>query len=712
MDGDRHENVVSSDAQLRGTVFQARDIQGSIHLHTVHEGPDRATPAPRQLPPVSGFFTGRDEALAALDELLVDSHGSEAHNPLIVVSGPAGVGKTTLVSKWLHALVPRFPDGQLYADLRGHSASSPATPSEILSKFLRALGTTAIPVDASELALLWRTCTAERRLAVMCDNAFTASQVRSLLPGGQNNLVVATSRRRLSGLRMDGAEFHQLEALDPASGVALLTRGIGVDRVAREPSDARRIVDLCAGLPLAVCLASARLAARPKQTVKALADALNRDEGSLDVLALEGEATLLKALDASYTVLSPEAASLYRRLGTLPVLTFDTDICAAACAQTQEWAARYLDELVEANLVVDIGPESYRFHDLVRVHARNTARDSDDVMGRQESERRVCDWYLRTVTAAQAWLTPAQFTLSRTYVYPTDLPLPFTDHTSALGWLDLQRTNLMAVTRSAAAAAWHTMAWELVDAMWPLFLRLRHYDLWIEAHNIGLEAARKDENAEAVRQMLNSGAIGLTAAGRIEDAVSWYEMSLRAAREAGDVRDEGQALLGLGSCHREAGRMTDAVPYLHQAISRWENCGYPRGVALAEIVLGDIALSEGNQRRAIECFTRSRDTLLEVNDPHDAARALTFLGRARASAGEYARGVGLMEEALGIFASSGAAHWQARTLEMLSDSALERGDQPGAWDLRQRACMLYSTTSPRDARRLGGRPEDDNQIAD
>lgn len=682
---------------MNGPTIQAREVHGGIHYHRAAPAPVRPVP-PRQLLPVPAHFTNRESDLEALNDLRATGLA------LIVVSGPAGIGKTTLVSKWLRALSTEFPDGQLYADLRGHSAGEPVRPAEVLGQFLRGLGAGPPPTDAAELASLWRSLTADRRIAIMLDNSFTAAQVRPLLLGGPGGLVVVTSRRRLTGLRMQGAGFHQLDALGTAAGVELLTRGIGAERVAGELSSVHRLVALCAGLPLAVCLASARLATRPRQSVGALADALARNAGGgrLAALEVEGETSVRKALDASYAVLSGGTARLYRTLGLLPVRTFDATIAAASCGESLEWAERRLDELVEANLVEDVGPESCRFHDLLRIHAHERAMGDDPSAAREEALRRFCDWCLYTATAAQERLTPVQFTLPRSYAHRPDLPLPFTDDVAALGWLDSHRAQLLDAVRLAAGKGWYDTSWMLVDALWPLFLRLRHYTEWIEAHEIGLKAARQAGNKEAERQMLNSGAIGLGAAGHTEAATAWYRDSLRAAREAGDLRDEGQALLGLGACHREAGRPVDAVTYLNRAITVWEGCGYPRGAALARTTLGEIALATDAPDEAVDCFTRAHATLVAVNDPHDAARALAFLGRAAVRAGAYAEGMARMNEALEVFTCSGAAFWQARTLEMLGQSAAEQGEETAAEDFLARALALFETTSPADARRLGG----------
>jgi len=695
--GSESSNVIGGSARFYGPTVQARDVHGGIHVQIASPPPP---PTPRQLLPVPAHFTNRHDELAALDGLLAQQVDAGARQPLIVVNGPAGIGKTTLVSRWLRRHESAFPDGQLYADLRGHAADGPVGPGEIIGRFVRALGAWAVPVDLEEQASLWRSVTADLRIAVVLDNAFTAAQIRPLLPGGSRSLVVVTSRHRLTGLRLDGAEFHRLQALGPAAGLELFIRGAGEGRVMGDLAAVRQVVNLCAGLPLAVCLASARLAARPRQPVAALAEALTPDTGRLAVLEVEGEATVSKALDASYAVLGPEAARMYRALGLLPLPDFDSRTAAAACAASLDWAEHRLDELIEANVLEDIGPDAFRFHDLVRIHARDRATTTDSEADRERTLRRVADWYLQTATAAQSRITPIQFTLPRTYAEPSPLPAPFTDDRGALGWLHDRRTHLMAVLRLCVERGWHATAWQLVDAMWPLFLRLRHYDLWIEAHRIGLEAARGHGHREAERQMLNSGAIGLSAARRTDEAAEWYSASLSAAREAGDARDEGQALLGLGACHYEAGRFAEAVAHLNRAVTTWEGCGYPRGVALARIVLGEVALAEHDLERAVTCFARAREGLLAVADPHDAARALAFLGRAKTRAGEQATGTAQMEEALAVFTASGAVHWQARTLEMLGDAAGERGEDASAEEFHARALALYETTSPADARRL------------
>ncbi|KUL55514.1 hypothetical protein ADL22_01115 [Streptomyces sp. NRRL F-4489] len=279
----------------------------------------------------------------------------------------------------------------------------------------------------------------------------------------------------------------------------------------------------------------------------------------------------------------------------------------------------------------------------------------------------------------------------------------------------MNRLDLLEAVRTAIGQGWYDTGWQIVDAMWPLFLRLRHYGLWIEAHELGLAAAERAGDRAAERQILNSGAIGFTSAHRIDDAIDWYHRSLIAAREAGDVRDEGQALHGLGTCHREAGRTGQAISYLSQAITAWEGCGYHRGAALSRIIVGEIALESGAIDRALGCFSQAHTVLTEVRDPYDAARALAFLGYAHtltapppertadAGADTYERGTGELREALAVFESSGATHWRARTLELLGRSAQHHGDRDAAREFYERARAAHLPHSPDEAERLAGR---------
>lgn len=707
-------NTVSGDTSIDGHLVQAHHIQGGVHFHAPASVAVPAAPAvPRQLLPVPADFTGRTSELATLDELVGRPFGGPA---IVVISGSPGVGKTTLASRWLSALADEFPDGQLYADLRGHSGQDqmPAGPGEILGQFLRAIGAPHSPAGLGEQAALWRSHTAGLRLAVMLDNAVSAAQVRPLLPGGSGTLVAVTSRSRLTGLGVDGAAFVQLGALAVSDAVDLLRRRIGADRVGREPEAARQVVTACAGLPLAVCVAAARMAVRPRQPLAAMAGALDRDGGAgrLDTLSIEGGYAVRGALDESYRHLPPGLAVGYRRLGLLPVVVFGTAVAAAACSVRPDEAALLLDDLAEVNLLEELGPDPvsgadrYRFHDLTRAHAADLAGELETSADRRDTVRRVVDAYLFTATAAEALLAPSHRTLPRDYAFPPDPGQrpPFSAAPGALNWLSAELPHLMAALRAAAEHGWDATAWQLADAMWPAFLRLRPYDLWIEAHEIGLAAARRAGERQAESRMLTSGGTGLRNAGRHDDAVEWFAQAREEAVRDGDRRAEAQALHGLGQSHRLAGRLAEAATFFTPALDLREEIGYRRGAALTRICLGDVALAVDRPEQAVPLLERARADLLAEHDAYDAARALAFLGRASARLPRAGRTVDDIERqliaALGEFEETGSRHWQGRVLEMLGESAEERQDGARARNWYEQSLARYAQVSATDVRRL------------
>ncbi|MFE3249367.1 tetratricopeptide repeat protein [Streptomyces sp. NPDC059209] len=695
-------NSIAGGTRISGGAVQAGEIHGGVHFHD-HGQQRSRPPVPRQLIPGPAHFTGRSPDLAALEALRAAHQGT---SPLtVVVTGTAGVGKTALTSRWLHGLSADYPDGQLYADLRGHSKDGPVRPGAVLGQFLRAFGLNQVPVSLAEQAALWRTVTSELRIAVHLDNAVSAAQIRPLLPAAATTLVAVTSRNRLPGLSVDGAAFHQVDVLDPVAGVELLSRRLGGERVARETEAAYRLVQLCAGLPLALCVAGARMAARPRQPLTAMTRAMSREDGRLGTLNAGGERAVETALDESYAALSDETAGGYRRLGLPPVAEWSAAVAAAACGFTVEEAERLLDELIEVNLVEELGPDRYRFHDLVRLHAAQLATAHDPTDAREDTVRRVVDWYLAAATAAEALLSPSHRTLRRDYAgTPTGVPR-FEDTLTALAWLDTERLHLMALLRAAVDRGWDATAWQLVDAAQPLFLRLRPYDLWVEAHRIGVAAAERAGHPEGVSRMLTTGGAGLRNCGRYEEAIDWFTRALEDARREGDRRVEAQALHGLGQSHRLAGRLERAASLFTEALALREEIGYGRGAALTRLCLGDIALTSGETTKAVALLTRARDALLAVPDPYDAARALAFLGRAHAAggAGGFATAERLLRLALSEFVATGSVHWQGRVLEMLGETAEDRGDAYRARDWYEQSLARYAPVSPSDARRLGER---------
>ncbi len=684
-----HHNVLTADAPVEGPVVQARDISGGLH---VHAPPARALPVPSQLPPAPARLVGRSADQSALAGLA--GHG------LVVVSGLAGAGKTALVSHWLRTLRDDYPDGQLHADLRGHAPGTPAAPTEVLGRFLRSYGYRDLPADLAEQAALWRSATGRLRILVMLDNAISAAQVRPLLAGAPGSLIVVVSRSRLSGLLADGAAHHELGLLEPSDAAELFAGRIGRTRADRERRAVDDIVALCAGLPLAICLAGARVASRPRSSVAALARALEEGTSRLETLRAGGDLAVRAALDDSCAALPAAADRAYRLLGALPFTAFDADLASAACGPGPAGTESVLETLVEVSLLEDLGEDRFRFHDLVRLHAAERAAGRDTPEERSDSLYRACCWLLAAATEAEALLTPNHRTLERGG--PAGLPTPpaFGVPVEALEWLGREQAQLMTALRVADSRGWDATVWQLADALWPLWHRLRPYDLWIEAHERGLAAARRLAHPAAVSRMLTTLANCLYNAGRIPEAVDRFTEALDDAVTGGDHRAQSQSLHGLGRCHEAAGRPAEAVAHYRRALALRERTGYRRGAALTRVCLGDLAASQGRFGEAVAELERAQQDLAAVPDPHDAARARALLGRARAGQGEHTAARRHLEAALEEFTAIGSVHWQARTMEFLGLTALDEGDLPCARQWLGRAHDAYAAISPRDTQRL------------
>jgi tetratricopeptide (TPR) repeat protein len=708
--GSAHEgsygHTISGGRQYGGVV-QARDV-GEIHWHTAPAPPP--LPVPRQLIAAPRHLAGRARELAALDAGR-RATASTAGGPLVaVVNGPAGVGKTALAAYWLHGLTADFPDGQLYADLRGHAPDGPADPREALGAFLRAFGLNPVPGDPAERAALWRSVTAGRHLAVMLDNAVSAAQVRPLLPASGRSVVVVTSRHRLTALGLEGAAFHPLGFLDAEACAQILAQRVGAGRTAAEPAAVRRVVDRCGGLALAVCVAAARMAARPGQPLSATAEALDREAeepagrraGGGDDAAVQH--ALDHALDASYRLLPPDAAALYRMLGVLPFVELSQPVAAATAGLTPARAGRLLDALTDASLLEELPGARHRFHDLVRLHARGLALAHDSDGERTRALRRALEWYLATTTAAETLISPSHRDLDRDY---TELPAPagepFDGERQALAWLAAEQHHLMTALRTAAAAGWDGLVWQLADAMWPLFLRLRPGSLWVEAHRIGLAAARRAGHTAGELRMLTSGGAGLRNTGSPGEAIDWFARALALARSTGDRRAEAQSLHGLGQSHLLSGRPAEATGWFEQALRLREEIGYARGAALSRLSLGDAALAAGRPEEAVTALNAARAALTALPDPYEAARALALLGRAHGEAGRTRLAEDCLRRAAAEFRDRGSAHWEARALEFLGDLLLDRvrpPDPAGARRAYERSRALYQAAGAPDTSRL------------
>ncbi|WP_405937668.1 tetratricopeptide repeat protein [Streptomyces sp. NBC_00726] len=629
----------------------------------VHAAPSPYTaggaPAPVAdlLPRAPRGFHGRGAELTAL------SRAAAGEAPVCLVTGPAGVGKTALALHWARRTPAAFPDGRLFADLRGFGDTGEPTPLEVLREFLLALGVAPrrVPESVAGAAALFRSLTDRLSLLVVLDNARDSAQVRPLLPGGADCVTLVTSRHRLDGLiASDAAVPVPVDILEPTDGTALLAGVLGEERVLAEPVAARRLAELCGGLPLALRVTAARLAGRPQWTLAAMAGELADERSRLSYLDVE-DTGVSAALRLTVQQLPPDAVHHLGRLGHHPGGHFDPYTAAALAGSDPVTAGAALERLAAAHLVTEAGPGRWILHDLVRLYARglDPAAAPDALIG-------VLDHYIATALAAADTAEPGG---EPCFVLPDDFHPPtatrdFTDRAEAMGWLAAEREDLTLAAAAARAAGLDDRAWRIILLQWPhVVWRVR--DGWAPMLELALAAAvaRQDPYAESrVRNLL--GWV-LTEEGRTGDAVATLEPSPGLARQAGDRLGEATALINLAIVQAEQGGLDVAMEGCERALelARKEPDAHTEMLALQH--LARMQLTAGRPQDALD----SARTAFDLGPEHEeAARRVLLLsvsGEARLVLGAEQEGIRLLDEAATEAERAGYDEGAVRALEAL-----------------------------------------------
>jgi len=681
-------------------------------------------PVPRELPADVYGFIGRDGQLTELDGLLRASGGS----PAVVVAllcGTAGVGKTALAVHWGHRVADRFPDGQLYLDLRGYDPARPLSPATALATLLRGLGVdgTELPQDVTGRAARYRTLVAGRRMLVILDNAHRADQVRPLLPGTPSCLVVVTSRDNLSGLvARDGARRVDLDVLSEADAVALLRTLVG-PRVDAEPDAATALVRCCARLPLALRLAAELAGARPDTPLAALVDDLADQRRRLDLLDTGGDPrTAVRAVFSwSYRHLSPDAARAFALMGLHPGGTFDAHAVAALAGTSPAQARRLVTELAGAHLV-EARRDRYAMHDLLRAYARDRAAADVSTVEAEEARTRLFD-YLRDTAAA---------TVDVLFPYEKQTP-PTESPASTVDWLDAELPNLVEVavhspahcvdlsrilfryleTRGhyQTALAVHGKAVEAsvrrADVLTNLGLteeRLGRSDAALEHLGRALELAVADGDRAAEARAL--GSLGAVHAGRGRYAESHEHLTraLAICRGTGDRHGEGALLGNLGLLHDRLGRFEEAVDYQRQAVQVLRQTGDRRleGYALGN--LGAVYGSLGRYAEALDHLHHALEHCRAVDDTAGVGYMLGDLGAVYRRACRYDEALEHLARALATSREIGNRSMETDTLNSLGETLHAMGERDAALDHHRAALAAAAQTDNRrqHARALDG----------
>jgi tetratricopeptide (TPR) repeat protein len=730
---------------------------GSLDSGTDRSGANGGTggagrPAvPRQLPVDVFGFTGRTEELARLDGLLgLEEESPPRPSPTVItaMAGTAGVGKTALAVRWAHRAAGRFPDGQLYADLRGYDPERPLSPAQALARFLRSLGVDGadIPADDDERAALYRSLLADRRVLVVLDNASDADQVRPLLPGSASCFVLVTSRDALAGLvAREGARRIALDRLSPAESATLLRTLIGA-RVDAEPESAAELAEQCTHLPLALRVAAELATARPEAPLAELVADLGDERRRLDALDAGGDPrTAVRAVFSwSLGRLPAPAAHAFALLGLNPGADADAYTLAALADRSAAEARALIDELARAHLIEPAAPGRFAMHDLLRAYAAERAAaccgGPDE---RKAALTRLFDHYLHAAGAAMDTLFPHERG-SRPPVAPPRTPAPPLAEAETAGrWLDAQRPNLVAVALHAARHGWAGHCVALSGTLWRAFEVSGHYQDALAVHTAAANAAldelddKKDAGPvpdkvygradvlanlgsaywwtgehrrarECFEQSLaehppggdpqvRARALARLALvherlGDYAAALSCLGGALEIYRHTGNRHGEGAQLVNLGALQRRLGRLTEAAGHQREAARIFAELGDRRleGYALGNLATVDAAL--GRHADALAHLERALANCRAAGDRGGEGSAIGTIGLVHRLAGDFPRALDHLDQALGICRETGERSLETETLNTLGETLLAAGRPEASLDRHVAALDLARRT--------------------
>ncbi|MEV6285645.1 BTAD domain-containing putative transcriptional regulator [Kribbella sp. NPDC051770] len=676
----------------------------------------RTHAVPAQLPAGVADFTGRTTELATLLARFAAPTDPGAL-AIQVISGPGGVGKSALALSTVHQLSGGYKDGQLYVDLGGVTGL-PASPSDVVARFLRALGIDAqnLPVSLEERIDLYRTITAGRSLLVLLDDAASEQQVRPLLPSAGSSAVVITSRRRLSGLA--GADVVDLGVLGEADAIGLLSRVAGRERVAAEPAEAERIVHLCGCLPLAVRTAGARLASRRHWTLARLATRLADERQRLDELAA-GDVEVRASLAVGYQGLDASAQLAFRRLGLLSLLDFAPWIAGPLLDLPTDDAEDVVEQLVDAQLlelatVDQLGQVRYRMHELLQVYARERADLEDSRADRDAAVTRALRAWLSLIGRISANGPSGEVDLvppaPADNVVPADVLEPALARPAV--WFDIETPSMLASVARAAANGLHHVAAEMVAAMCSSsFVVTNRFDDWWSSHDIALQAAREagDESAEA---MLLAGLGRLRSS---EDdyagAEAYFAESLAKYTKNDDRRGAAIALAGLGDVRRELGDTGPARDYLDRALAIFRALDEDAGIGFCARRGGALAIDESRTDDGFALLDEALTAYRKTSSRRGEAITLRSISLAHRALGDYAEAARYAEQAVAILREIGDAVMTAYGVQALAKARLRLGEGLAVADELDDALVTCRTYQDRFGQALILRTQGELRIA-
>jgi DNA-binding SARP family transcriptional activator/Tfp pilus assembly protein PilF len=665
----RQADALAAYEKARQVIADEMGVDPGPELRTLHQRIIEADPAltaaqlsagsharvpPRELPPAVSHFTGRAGELSALTRLLDQADTQEAGTVVIsAIGGIAGIGKTTLALHWAHQHLDRFPDGQLWVNLRGFDPRGDPMPAEVaVGEFLEALGVApaAVPASLDARARLYRSLLAGKRVLVVLDNAHDTSQVTPLLPGSPGCSALVTSRRDLAGLiATHGARSVDLDVLPETEARELLARHLGAERLAAESDATTTLLACCAGLPLALSVVAARAAAHPGFPLAVLAAELRDAARRLDSMEAGDPAISVRAvLSWSYRFLDPQSATMFGLLGLAPGPDISLPAANVLAGLPAPQTRAALRELEAASLVQQHVPGRYRMHDLVRLYAAEQAELDQPLEARTAALRRITDFYLLSAFAGDRQLEPEREPINPGL--PADGWLPYQPATAAaaLAWFEAEHRCLLAAQNVAVAQAWHRHVWQLAWALNTF-------------HNYR---------------------------GLLRNRAETWEAALAACGHLNEPTVQVLAHRLLGDAYARTGQHSEALDHLSQAILLAEQTADLNGQAHSHRLLATTWTMQGDHRQALEHAERALSLYRALDLPLRTAGVLNEVGWMHAHLGELDQARASCEAALALNRQLRFREAEAATLDSLGFIAFRASENAQAVDYYEQALAL------------------------
>lgn len=648
-------------------------------------------PRPAQLPAAVNDFTGRKELTVRLRTLLSaqsSALSSEGGVPVVAISGIGGVGKTTLAVHVAHLLDDVFPDGQLYADLRGYTDETTA-PESALGGFLRALGIPpdVIPDRPAERSALYRSILAERRILVLLDNARDAEQVSPLLPGSPGCAAIVTSRVKLADL--PSAKLIDLDVMEPGESLSLFAAVAGPERVAAEHGAAMDVVAACGFLPLAVRIVAARLAARPSWTVASLMSRLADEQRRLDEMRV-GNLAVEATFALGYGQLTSAQARAFRLLSLPNGPGISAGAAAAVLSTSAFEAEEVLESLVDASLLEAPAPGRYRFHDLLKLFARRELEKTERPEARAEALRRLLGFYLASAQSAHRLAYEGSMIPDHLAVIGSGLTFSSVDE--AVAWLIAEGDSLFAAINQAAAATRTAeqllAAGDLLVAMEPLLESGTHTREFDQGTRAVLAAARSiGDAAGELRARYVLGRV-LFAGNRLREAEEHFRRVHELSRERGEKVVMGEVLNALAVVVGRQRRHTEALALFDSAMGYYRENGVPAGEALVLSYSARDHLGLGRPEDAIAAAEKGLAIFTEIGSGAGTARARYHLGIVLSRVGRLTEAVHHHAECLAFFRASKQRVWEQRVCSRLAETFIAAERYPDAVRHAEQALLI------------------------